>query len=90
MPRSKRAASKKSFLKAVRRVAKPRKVIKRVAKPVVEKVEIRKPSPTFLGEGPLSGEYRFAEISGSIAASSKERAIEKAQEIFEKHPNLVK
>lgn len=45
---------------------------------------------TYLGEGPLSGEYRFAEISGSIAAKSKEEAIEKANEIAEKHPNLLK
>lgn len=45
---------------------------------------------TLLGSGPLSGEYRFAEIPGSIAAKSVEEAIEKAEEIAVKHPALLK
>lgn len=45
---------------------------------------------TFLGSGPLSGEYRFAEIEGSIAAKTAEEAIKKAEEIVDKHPALLK
>ena len=54
------------------------------------KPEEKKPGElTYLGPGPLSGEYRFAEIAGSIAASSEEDAKEKAREIALKHPNLL-
>jgi hypothetical protein len=45
---------------------------------------------TFLGSGPLSGEYRFAEIEGSIAAKTVEEAIQKAEDIAINHPNLLK
>lgn len=38
-------------------------------------------------EGPLYGEYRFADLPGSIAASSKEEAVEKYNELKQKHPN---
>lgn len=44
---------------------------------------------TYLGAGPLSGEYRFKEIAGSIAARSEEEAFEKANEIATKHPDLL-
>ena len=44
---------------------------------------------TYLGPGPLSGEYRFAEIPGSVTAASEEEAIQKAEELAIKHPNLL-
>lgn len=47
------------------------------------------PLVTYLGPGPLSGEYRFKEIPGSIAAESEEVAIEKAIDWVNKNPNLV-
>lgn len=53
------------------------------------KEEVKTSLVTYLGEGPLSGEYRFKEIAGSIAAASKEEAIAKAEEIAIKHPSLL-
>lgn len=53
------------------------------------KKKTKEVEPTFLGEGPLSGEYRFAEIRGSISASSKDDAIRRAKEILIKHPSLA-
>lgn len=44
---------------------------------------------TYLGPGPLSGEYRFLELAGSIGAASEEDAKQKAREIALKHPNLL-
>lgn len=47
------------------------------------------PKLTYLGPGPLSGEYRFAEIPGSISAASEEEAKEKARELVTKHPAFL-
>lgn len=51
--------------------------------------EEKKSLVTYLGPGPLSGEYRFKEIAGSISAASEEEAKQKAEEIAIKHPSLL-
>lgn len=56
------------------------------APPVIAKP---KPLVTYLGPGPLSGEYRFKEIPGSVAAENEDVAIEKAIDWVNKNPNLV-
>lgn len=56
-----------------------------------KEVEVAKPTNlTFLGMGGLSGEYRFAEIPGSIVASSMEEAIKKAGEYLAQTKALQK
>lgn len=60
-------------------------------KKVEEKIEEKKTNePTFVREGPLSGEYYFAEINGSVGAGSLEEAIEKARELMLKNPGVLK
>lgn len=56
----------------------------------VTKVVAKPTTVTLIGSGPLFGEYRFAEIKGSIAARSVEEAIQKAEEIVKYHPALTK
>lgn len=46
--------------------------------------------PTFVREGPMSGEYYFAEIHGSVAARSVEEAYEKARELMLKNPGVLR
>lgn len=56
-----------------------------------KKVEEKKTNePTLVREGPLSGEYHFAEIEGSVGAGSLEEAIEKARELMLKNPGVLK
>ncbi len=85
---AKHAGLKVSGTKAelIVRLKKPIKV-KKVKK--VKSILEPKAGLTYLGEGPMSGEYRFKEIAGSIAAASKEEAVAKAEEIATKHPNLL-
>ena len=75
-------------MKYMAKRGRPRK-IKSVDYEADHSLSFVKPILTFLGEGPLSGEYRFKEIAGSIAAESKEAAFEKANEIVIKHPSLL-
>ena len=56
-----------------------------------EEEEVAVPSgPTFVREGPMSGEYYFAEIHGSVAARSVEEAYEKARELMLKNPGVLR
>lgn len=90
-----KAKAKKAGVKGYSKMTKAE--IKAVlAEPVKKEAEAVEDAPveaesklTFLGEGPLSGEYRFAEISGSVSARNKEEAIQKAEELLVKHPRLV-
>ena len=66
------------------------KVAKKTSNPEVVKKPTFQPKVTFEGEGPLSGEYRFKEIRGSVAAESLEEATRKAEDIVTKHPKLTK
>jgi hypothetical protein len=70
-------------------MAKKKTVTEEVQTEEVQVVEEKKSLVTYLGDGPLSGEYRFAEFAGSIAAASKEEAIAKAEELAVKHPDLL-
>lgn len=56
----------------------------------VEEVEVAESGPTLIREGPLSGEYHFEGINGSIAARSLEEAHEKARELLLKNPGVLK
>lgn len=76
--------NKKSEPVSVKAKEKKHEAVEEVAEVVVEASPVE-----FIGEGPLSGEYRFKGIRGSIAASSKEEAIKKANEIAAKHPRLL-
>lgn len=63
--------------------------VKEKIEETVEVSEAPKSILKFLGTGPLSGEYRFEGIAGSIGAGSLEEAIEKANDIALKHPSLL-
>lgn len=93
--RSKAKAGEKSTRKVVKaKVSKPRKVREPKPEPVAsEPITEADATPkcllTYIGPGPLSGEYRFKEIAGSIGAGSEEEAFEKANDIALRHPALL-
>lgn len=64
-----------------------KKKTKEVKKVVEKEVQA---GPTFVREGPLSGEYHFAEINGAVVAESLEAAVEKAKELMVKNPGVLK
>lgn len=46
------------------------------------------PELTYIGEGSVAGEYLFAEIPGSVSASSYKEAEEKAKDLINKRDDL--
>jgi hypothetical protein len=67
-------------------MAKAKKTTKEIEKKPV--IIPAKPRVTYLGEGSVSGEYLFAEIPGSVSASSKDEAIKKAIATINSRPDL--